>query len=117
MDVNESEVTNVIEVEFNTSKRDFAEDIELPSSKNFPLEYDEDPLDSLLHEFDNAIDEQMDLEVYEDFIYHLADAKDVNLEMSQTASEMGDKVLGQVERLKEDFKRIKFYLDELNLDD
>ena len=113
----ESETSNVIEVQFKQNLEDIPIEIEHPASKNYAEELDDDPLYDLLHEFDD-IELNQDAEIIkEDFIFHLVGAKEINLELKQSAVEMSKGVLSQVERLKEDFKRIKFYLDEMNIDD
>lgn len=116
MDATDNNSTNVIEVQFNkTSSISIPDEIAHPASKNYRL--DDDPLDNLLHEFDDVIEDQLKLEMYEDYIHHLEEADDIKLNMEQTPAQMGEEVLDQLARLREDFKRMKFYLDELNLDD
>jgi len=115
----EKETTNVIEVQFKRKQDEISHDIAHPASKHYLEEYDldDDPLYDLLHEFDDALLEEKSSRVQEDFIFHLVGVNDVKLSMDQSALEMSEEVLTQVERLKEDFKRIKFYLDEMNIDD
>lgn len=117
MDVTDNDSTNVIEVQFARKEDVIPDEVSHPASKNFHVNLDEDPLHDLLHEFDHEVEDQLKLECYEDYIHHLVKAEEIKLEMSQNPSEMANMVLSQVNRLKEDFKRMKFYLDELNLDD
>lgn len=125
----ENETTNVIEVQFNVNASDgnsdraaeimddIANNIAHPASKNFSEELSDDPLYDLLHEFDDINLDNKENKIAEDYIFHLVGAEDVKLEMKESAKEMSDGVLTQIERLKEDFKRIKYYLDEMDLDE
>lgn len=113
---NETLKSNVIEVQFTSRDEVVSNDIAHPASKHYIDNLDDDPLYDLLHEFDDVLDDDEEDE-QDDFIFHLLEAKDVKLEMSQKATEMAMQVLEQVNRLKDDVQRMKFYLDEMNIDD
>jgi hypothetical protein len=51
-----------------------------------------------------------------DFIFHHQKSWDFEISSSSSTTEVADTVLKQIKRLKEDSKRIKYYLQELNLD-
>jgi hypothetical protein len=99
-----------------------------PSSKHYPkVELSLDPLDEILTEFED-LDLNLDIDELEDndfqdngsndsdFIFHHQKSWDYQLDLSDSTTEMADIVLQQIKRLKEDSKRIKYYLNELNLD-
>ena len=109
--------TNVIELNFNQLGNEIPHDISHPESTRFAEEEIEDPLNDLLHEFDDIEDENDDSLVQEDFIYHLKNYQDEDLDPSQAALEMSQILLKKASRLKEDVKRVKYYLDEMNLED
>ena len=96
-----------------------ANDIAHPASKRYPID---DPLDELLSEFNHLVDEDLinELDDYssekEDFIFHHQQNWDYQVEVEDDMRFMADTVLGQIKRLKEDSKRLKYYLNEMNID-
>lgn len=85
-----------------------------PASKHF----DDDPLNELLHEFDDLVDEDEDLfsDEEEEFIFHHQKPWDYQMSFDEDLRSMADTVLEQIKRLKEDAKRLKYYLDEMSID-
>ena len=98
---------------------DIPNDIAHPASKRYPID---DPLDELLNEFNHLVDEDLinELDEYstekEDFIFHHQQNWDYQVEVEDDMRLMADTVLTQIKRLKEDSKRIKYYLNEMNID-
>ncbi len=110
-DVNEVDVhSNVIQVKFSDGpiKKDVPIEISHPASKHYPVE---DSAKELLNEFDSLIDSH---QFKDDYIFH-HDKKqwDYKADFSDSLNSIVDKVSSQIERINEDTKRIKFYLDDL----
>lgn len=89
-----------------------------PASKNFPVKLD--PLEDLLAELDIAeteyeVDYECQDEVQEDYIFHHQKEWNYSISRDDSPSEIADTVIKQIQRLKEDSKRLKYYLQELNL--
>lgn len=107
---------NVISLSF---KKDYdpnaiPHDIAHPASKHF---IEDDPLNDLLTEFDDLVDEEEDIIEEEDtFIFHHQKPWDYQVQFDDDVRSMADTILDQIKRLKEDSKRLKYYLDEMNLD-
>ena len=104
---------NVIKLSFkqNYDPNAIAHDIAHPASKHF---IDDDPLNDLLTEFDHLIEDEDEFE--EEFIFHHQKPWDYQVRFDDDLRTMADSVLDQIKRLKEDAKRLKYYLDEMNLD-
>jgi hypothetical protein len=100
---------NVISVAFGEVPHDIAH----PASKNFPEEID-DPLQELLDEA-NIPDDLSEIEE-EHYIYAHQESWDYSMQMEQGLIEMSTTITDQLKRLKEDIKRLKYYLDEMNID-
>ena len=100
------EGTNVIEVSFQQKSpvSNYTED----------LDYEIDPIEDLLSDLDDDYFEDVDKK--EDFIFHHQNNWDYSLSMKDSSTEMADTLLKQTERLTEDIKRLKYYLDEMNID-
>lgn len=109
MNENEDD-TNVIPFNFNRRSTDIPHDIAHPASKWF-----DDPLENLLNEFSE--DECEELESKKDFISHLEKPQELNLSLDQGASAMSESLLGKVNHIKESVLRLKYYMNEMNLDD
>ena len=107
---------NVIKLSF---KQDYDPDaipheVAHPASKHF---IEDDPLNDLLTEFDDLIDDEDDFEQEEEeFIFHHQKPWDYQVKYDDDLRLMADTVMDQIKRLKEDAKRLKYYLDEMNLD-
>ncbi len=97
-----------------------------PASKWFPEEGD-DPLEDLLNEFNDLTDDVLssedilndiftEEETHEDYIHHHQDYLPKQVSFKDEPKNIADNILAQMMRLKEDSKRMKYYLDELNLD-
>lgn len=109
--------------EMENQSKDMSEhiphDIAHPASKRYPID---DPLDELLNEFNHLVDEDLinELDEYssekQDFIFHHQQNWDYQVEVEDDMRFMADTVLGQIKRLKEDSKRLKYYLNEMNID-
>lgn len=116
--------TNVIPLSFKDRRRDdesssSEEEIPIevahPASKNFPLD---DPLADLLSELNDIDLEDCDFEGEEedeDFIFHHQKNWDFQVSLEDSPKVMADTIVEQIKRLKDDSKRIKYYLDEMNL--
>lgn len=115
--------TNVIKIEFGKAGKDQVEipnEISHPASARYlPEDLSDDPLADLLGEFDELEAEALDQasSVRSDYIFHVEQYRDISLQASQTSLEMSDILLSKMKKLKEDMKRTKYYLDELNLDE
>jgi hypothetical protein len=109
-DITKSSTTNVIEVRFDRR----VEKISQPEANNEQILLDDDPLEELLSELDECLFE--DEEVQEDYIFHHQEKWDYNITQKDSLRSMSDSVLKQTNRLKEDVKRLKYYLDEMNLE-
>lgn len=99
---------NVITVAFGEVPHDIAH----PASKNFPEEID-DPLQDLLNE--GMIEDEIE-EESEHYIFAHDKSWNYSVSMEDTALEMSSNLSSQISRLKEDIKRLKYYLDEMNID-
>lgn len=102
---------------------DIPHDIAHPASKHFPeaeLQLGDDPLSDLLHEFDDLVhndDNGADaINNQDEFIFHHQKSWDYQVKYDDDLRFMADTVLDQIKRLKEDSKRLKYYLDEMDLD-
>jgi hypothetical protein len=119
--------SNVIPLSFSDRRtkqiegisNDIPNDIAHPASKRYPID---DPLDELLNEFNHLVDEDLinELDEYsaekEDFIFHHQQNWDYQVEVEDDMRFMADTILTQIKRLKEDSKRLKYYLNEMNID-
>ena len=87
-----------------------------PASKWYP-DYSDDPLADILFEFEQedelAANTQPMADEIEDFIYAHNLNEDNQIKLSDTLPQMITKLTRQVKRLKEDTKRIKYYMDEV----
>jgi hypothetical protein len=104
------EATNVIEVSFDRRAKKFSQTQGDPDKQVL----DDDPLEVLLSELDEGLFEEE--EIQEDFIFHHQETYDYKLSSKDSLRSMSETVLKQSNRLKEDVKRLKYYLDELNVD-
>ena len=102
------DVENVITVSFG----DVPNDIAHPASKNFPEEID-DPLQDLL---DEAMIEDDEIEESDHYIFAHDQSWDFSVSMNDSAIELSSNLTKQVSRLKEDRKRLKYYIDEMSID-
>jgi hypothetical protein len=99
----------------SSANEDIPHDIAHPASKNFSLDY---PLADRLNEFS-----EIDLEAYsfeddeeeEDYIFNHKKNWDFQVSIEDSPKVMADTIVEQIKRLKDDSKRIKYYLNELNL--
>ena len=106
--VEDAAMENVIQISFGSSH-----EIAHPASKNFPEALDEDPLEALLAE--GAYDD-LD-EVEEDTYIHAHQTPfQHNPSYCDEASELAMAAIERLKRLKEDAKRLRYYIDELNID-
>ncbi len=105
------ESENVIRVAFGETPNEIAH----PASKNYPEELDLDPLEELLAEggLEELFEED---EQEEDYIHAHSRQWDFSASFQDDAMELASSIQKQIKRLKEDSKRIKYYLDELNID-
>lgn len=89
-------------------------EILFPASKNFS-EADDDPLEDLLHEFDSILETPVweESKIEKDFIFHHNNTIDYRVSYKDSLRDMADKLEQQIRRIKEDSKRIKYYLDEM----
>lgn len=107
-DVNDVNVdSNVIEVEFK-GNRDIPFEISHPASKRYPVE---DNAKELLNEFESLIQSHS---FRDDYIFH-HDKKSwgYKAEFSDNLNTIVDKITSQIDRINDNTKRIKFYLDDL----
>lgn len=107
---------NVIKLSFKQQKYDpnvIPHEVAHPASKHFN---DDDPLNDLLTEFDDLIDDDDFIDKEEEFIFHHQKPWDYQVQFDDDLRHMADTVMDQIKRLKEDAKRLKYYLDEMNLD-
>lgn len=91
---------NVIEVSFNqhqTITEELQEFLNL-----------EDPIEELLNEFHQEIDPAEDVIMTKE--------RDFKLQYKNTPRHMTDTLLAQIGEIKDDIKRLSYYLDEMNLD-
>lgn len=105
---------NVIKLSFKQENdpNSIPHEIAHPASKHFT---EDDPLEDLLHEFDDLVDDDL-LEDEEEFIFHHQKPWDYQVSYDEDLRSMADTVLDQIKRLKEDAKRLKYYLDEMSID-
>ena len=101
---------NVISVTFGEVPNEIAH----PASKRFPKDID-DPLQELLDEA-NIPDDLMESAEEEHYIYAHEKSWDYSMQMEQGLVEMSTTISDQLKRLKEDIKRLKYYLDEMSID-
>ncbi len=98
-----------------SSKEEIPHDVAHPASKNFPLD---DPLADLLNEFSEMDLDECDFEdepEEEDYIFHHQKNWDFQVSIDDSPKMMADTIVEQIKRLKDDSKRIKYYVNELNL--
>ena len=120
--------TNVIPLSFKDrrSEVDVEPDSATPNEISHPASKRFEALDDTLSEFlpeSEFLDVKLDLsslidEDYdENYIFHHQKSWDFEVSRMDSPKTMADTVLKQIKRLKEDSKRIKYYLQELNLDE
>lgn len=99
--------SNVIKVEFAAKREnDIPVEISHPASKHFPVEKRQ----TLLSDFDSLVESHR---FKDDYIFHHDQKWDYKGKFSDPLSEVVNKISSQIQRIKEDTKRIKFYLDDL----
>lgn len=103
---------NVIKVSFG----EIPNDISHPASKNFPEDLEDDPLAQLLAE--GELDDLFEDEEaeQEDYIHAHSRPWDFTSSYLDEPMELAENIQKQIKRLKDDSKRMKYYLDELNID-
>ncbi len=107
-----AENENVIQVAFGANSHEISH----PASKNYPLEEElEDPLEALLAE-GMLEDEELEAQAEEDYIHAHQRPLSPTISYQATASEMAASAIDKLKRLKEDSKRLRYYLDELSID-
>lgn len=109
-----AENENVIKVAFGANSHEISH----PASKNYPLEDElEDPLEALLAEGGLLDDEDDFLEAPEEDYIHAHQGPMVPaVSYEASATEMAASAIERLKRLKEDSKRLRYYLDELSID-
>lgn len=107
--INEDD-TNVIPFNFSQRNLDVPHDIAHPASRWF-----DDPLEDLLNEFTE--DDADEAEEKVDFISHLEHPKELAMSFDQKATAMSESLLDKVDHIKESVLRLKYYLNEMNLED
>lgn len=100
---------NVIQISFGN---EIPNEISHPESLRYPEEID-DPLAELLNEYNDVVEEDLPKE---DFIFAHEDKWRFSVSTLETTQEMADTILKQSRRIREDVKRLKYYLDEMNID-
>jgi hypothetical protein len=105
---------------WSRDKKRIPNDVMFPSSKNYPEYLSDDPLEDLLSEFDSILNEEYkeeSKEVSEENKYvfdkYCRSNYDYKISYKDSLSTMMDKLEKQIKKVKEDSKRIKFYLDEI----
>lgn len=100
---------NVINVSFSKEydSNSVPHDIAHPASKYYP---EDDPIADLLSEFDDLIDDD------DEQVMEKIDNSQFAVDYEDSVKSMAETILDQIKRLKEDSKRLRYYLDELNLD-
>lgn len=119
--------SNVISLSFKDRRSTLKEDVNdipheiaHPASRRYAIE--SDPLDDLLSEFNHLVDEDLINELEEstmekeDFIFNHQQNWDFTIDHEDDPRFMADTILDQIKRLKEDSKRLKYYLNEMNID-
>jgi hypothetical protein len=101
---------NVIKLNFKQSRDEIPHEIAHPASKNYP-EHIDDPIEDLLGEFEDIAAEPVERQ---DYIYNHQKNWDFQIQYQDDLNQMMAKVGRQIMRLKEDTKRLKYYLDELD---
>ncbi|MCT4642898.1 MAG: hypothetical protein N4A33_11465 [Bacteriovoracaceae bacterium] len=100
--------SNVIEVSF--AKKVIPTSISHPESKWFNHE---ESAHDLLGEFDRLIESH---DFCEDYVFHHQKQWDYRAQFSDAALDIAEKINQQLSRLKEDTRKIKYYLDEMDID-
>ncbi len=111
----EENSSNVIEVSFSSKKEELSQDIESSTSVWMDENLDCDPLEDLLSEFEDLTEEDLTVEK-DDFIFHHQQKENFNLSYKDDAITMTDKLLKQTKFLREDIKRLAYYLNEMNIE-
>lgn len=103
-----SQNENVISVKFGAIDHSIAH----PASKHYPEKLESDPLADLLEEAGEA-----DVDEVEDNYIH-AHQKPIEpiVSFQDSTRDLAASALKTLARLKEDSKRLRYYLDELNID-
>ncbi len=102
------ENTNVINLDFRREQMN----IEHPASKRY--EDIDDPLEDLLNEFAHL--EPKEATPQRDYISHLESSTQEALSSRESSLNMSDKLMSKIQRTQESMNRLKYYVDELNLD-
>ena len=117
--MNETNEDNTNVIPFNVGRRsgEISHEIAHPESKWFSDLSDElidDPLDDLLNEFPDKNETE---DHKRDFISHLENPIERHLSFDKDISAMSECLLAKVDNIKESVQRLKYYLNELNLED
>jgi len=116
---------NVINLSFKDRRKneessvdDIPHEIAHPASVRYPVQ--DDPLEELLNEFNHLVDEdligELENEPSEEFIFNHQRNWDFEVTTQDEPKFMAETILDQIKRLKEDSKRLKYYLNEMNID-
>lgn len=100
--------TNVINLDFRREQMN----IEHPASKRF--EDIDDPLEDLLNEF-SYLDEKEPV-AQRDYIAHLEVREQQSLSARETSLSMSEKLITKMQQAQESMNRLKYYIDELDLE-
>lgn len=115
MPFKERRETSIAEDDVNQIPHDIAH----PASKNFQVNgMIDDPLAEILSEYEEMDFDENDLEdeQEEDYIFHHQKDCDYQVDFNDSNKQMAETILEQIKRLRDDSKRIRYYLQELNLD-
>lgn len=111
-----AESENVIQISFGS--RQIPHDIAHPASKNFPEaaeeSFEDDPLAELLREGSSFDFEEEEEE--ENYIHAHQKPFARSASFADDSRDLAGCALERLARLKEDAKRLRYYLDELNID-
>ena len=107
--ITDDQQSNVIEMRFKSGAEKRVQD-----KLAKPMSFDIDPLEDLLAEFGDIEQEEVDFQ-FETKI-PLTSSEQYKLNYQDSPVSMGDTLIEQAKVLREELKRLNYYLDEMNIE-
>ncbi len=114
--VTEEQTSNVIEVSFSSKTEQLSQELESLLGQQIDDLLEDDPLEDLLSEFDDQEEAAAQIIAAKEKCLFLMDTSAFKLDYQDSPIFMGDTLIKQTEILKDDLKRLSYYLDELNIE-
>ncbi|MDP7322142.1 MAG: hypothetical protein QF441_16175 [Bacteriovoracaceae bacterium] len=112
--------SNIIEVSFSSNYQNLSQEFGKSQFRDPVEEIGLDPVEELLHEFDDLTqDDLKDIyssdELQSQKMFHQKAKKDYRLSVQDDLMTMSSLLIDQIKYLKDDVKRLNYYLNELGV--